>query len=38
MGVTVEVGRLSVGDVESLAGHLVEFMKPYLKVLGWSTR
>ena len=38
MGVTVDVGRLSVGDVECLAEDFAEFMKPYLEVVGWSTR
>jgi SRSO17 transposase len=38
MGGTVDVGRLSVRDVECLAEHLAEFMEPYLEVVGWSTR
>lgn len=38
MGVAVDVGRLAVRDVECLAEHLTEFMKPYLEVVGWSTR
>jgi SRSO17 transposase len=38
MGGTVDVGQLSLRDVESLAEHLSEFMKPYLEVVGWSTR
>ena len=38
MGVTVDVGRLSVSDVECLAEDFAEFMKPYLEVVGWSTR
>lgn len=38
MGVTVDVGRLSVRDVECLAEHLAEFMKPYLEAVGWSSR
>jgi SRSO17 transposase len=37
MGV-VDVGHLSVRDVECLAEHLAEFMKPYLEVVGWSSR
>ena len=38
MGVAVDVGRLSVRDVETLSEHLAEFMKPYLKAVGWSSR
>ena len=38
MGGTVDVGRLSVRDVECLAEELAEFMKPYLDVVGWSSR
>ena len=38
MGEAVGVGRLSVRDVEGLAEHLGEFMKPYLEAVGWSTR
>ncbi len=38
MGVAVDVGQLAVRDVECLAAHLAEFMKPYLDVVGWSSR
>lgn len=38
MSVTVDVGRLSVRDVECLAEDLTEFMKPYLNAVGWSSR
>jgi len=38
MGVTADVGHLSVRDVEVLAEHLTEFLKPYQEVVGWSTR
>lgn len=38
MGEAVDVGRLSVDDVEGLAERLVEFMKPYRERIGWSSR
>jgi len=38
MGVVVDVGHLSVRDVECLSENLGEFMKPYLEVAGWSSR
>ena len=38
MGVTVDVGRLAMRDVEVLAEDLAEFMKPYLEAVGWSSR
>ena len=38
MGGTVDVGRLVVSDVETIAEHLAEFMKPYLEAVGWSSR
>ena len=38
MGVTVDIGQLSVRDVKYLAEHLADFMKPYLEVIGWSPR
>ena len=38
MGVAVDVGRLSVRDVEGLAERLVEFMKPYQERIGWASR
>ncbi len=38
MGVTVDVGRLSVRDVEDLAERLVEFIKPYQERTGWASR
>lgn len=38
MGETVDVGRLSVRDVEDLAGQLVEFIKPYQERIGWASR
>ena len=34
----MDVGEVGARDVEVLAEHLAEFMKPYLKVVGWSTR
>lgn len=38
MGVTVDVGRLSVRDVKDVAEHFTEFMKPYLEAVGWAPR
>ena len=38
MGGMVDVGEVAARDVEVLAAHLGEFMKPYLKVVGWSSR
>lgn len=38
MGEAVDVGRLSVDDVERLAQRLVEFMKPYRERIGWASR
>jgi hypothetical protein len=38
MGVVVDVGHLSVRDVECLSENLSEFMKPFLEVVGWSSR
>jgi len=38
MGEAVDVGRLSVDDVEGLAERLVEFMKPYRERVGWISR
>jgi hypothetical protein len=34
----VDVGEVAVREVEALAQHLEEFMKPYLEVVGWSSR
>ncbi len=38
MGEAVDVGRLSVDDVEELAEQLLEFMKPYRERVGWVSR
>jgi SRSO17 transposase len=38
MGGMVDVGEVAAGDVAVLAEHLAEFMRPYLQVVGWSTR
>ncbi len=38
MGGMVDVGEVAARDVEMLAAHLGEFMKPYLEVVGWSSR
>src|SRR6266496_2650040 len=38
MGGMVDVGEVAARDVEVLAAHLGEFMKPYLRVVGWSSR
>lgn len=38
MGEAVDVGRLSVQDVEHLAEHLVEFVAPYQERIGWVSR
>ncbi|MFL5300727.1 MAG: hypothetical protein ACJ79R_10330 [Anaeromyxobacteraceae bacterium] len=38
MGEAVDVGRLWVDDLEGLAEHLVEFMKPYRERVGWISR
>lgn len=38
MGGMVDVGDVAAGDVEVLAEHLGEFMKPYVEVIGWSSR
>lgn len=38
MGGAVDVGRLSVDDVEGLADRLVEFMLPYRERMGWSSQ
>ncbi len=38
MGGMVDVGEVAARDVEVLAEHLGEFMKPYLEVVGWSSR
>jgi SRSO17 transposase len=38
MGGMVDVGEVAARDVAVLAEHLAEFMKPYLQVVGWSTR
>jgi SRSO17 transposase len=38
MGGMVDVGEVAARDVAVLAEHLGEFMKPYLQVVGWSTR
>ena len=35
---TQDVGRPSVRDVETLSEHLAEFMKLYLKAVGWSSQ
>ena len=37
MGGMVDVGEVAARDVEVLAVHLGEFMKPYLEVVGWAT-
>jgi hypothetical protein len=34
----VDVGKVAVRDVEVLAQHLGEFMKPCLEIVGWSPR
>ena len=38
MGETVDVGRVEARDVEALAERLVEFVKPYQEVVGWTCR
>ncbi len=38
MGEMVDVGRVEARDVEGLAGRLVEFVKPYQEVVGWTSR
>ena len=38
MGGMVDVGEVAARDVATLAADLGEFMKPYLKAVGWSTR
>jgi len=38
MGGMVDVGEVRARDVEVLAEHLGEFMKPYVAVIGWSSR
>ncbi|MFL5250896.1 MAG: transposase, partial [Myxococcales bacterium] len=38
MGGMVDVGEVAARDVEVLAEHLGEFMKPYVEVIGWSSR
>ena len=38
MGGMVDVGDVVTRDVEVLAEHLGEFMKPYVEVIGWSSR
>jgi SRSO17 transposase len=38
MGRMVDVGEVAAPDVEVLAEHLGEFMKPYVEVIGWSSR
>ena len=38
MGERVDVGRVEAGDVEALAERLVEFVKPYQEVVGWTSR
>jgi len=38
MGVTVDVGQVSVPDVEGLGERLVEFMGPYQERVGWVSR
>jgi len=38
MGVTVDVGQVSVHDVEGLGERLVEFMGPYQERVGWVSR
>src|SRR5512139_1292907 len=38
MGETVDVGRLEACEVEALAERLVEFVRPYQEVLGWTSR
>jgi SRSO17 transposase len=38
MGGTVDVGRVEAREVEALAERLVEFVKPYQEVIGWSSR
>jgi len=38
MGVTVDVGKVSVRDVEGLGERLVEFIRPYQELIGWASR
>jgi hypothetical protein len=38
VGEAVDVGRVEARDVEGLAERLVEFVKPYLEVVGWTAR
>jgi SRSO17 transposase len=38
MGVTVDVGQVSVHDVEGLGERLVEFIRPYQERIGWVSR
>ena len=38
MGERVDVGRVEARDVEALAERLVEFVKPYQEVVGWTSR
>ncbi len=38
MGETVDVGGVEARDVEALAERLVEFVKPYQEVVGWTSR
>jgi SRSO17 transposase len=38
VGEAVDVGRLEGRDVEGPAERLVEFVRPYQEVVGWSSR
>jgi hypothetical protein len=38
VGETVDVGRVEARDVEALAERLVEFVRPYQEVVGWTSR
>jgi SRSO17 transposase len=38
MGGMVDVGEVAARDVAMLAEHLVDFLKPYVEVVGWSSR
>jgi len=38
VGDAVDFGAVEVGDVESLAERLVEFVKPYQEAVGWASR
>lgn len=38
MGETVDVGKVDGQDVESLAERLIDFVRPYQEVVGWTAR